>query len=87
VPGEYVLASRATDAAGNRQPLDPNAVWNRQGMGGNGVQRLNVTVQEGVGVAGLTVPSTVRMVIPGAEVPPTPASPVAESLATLSPRT
>ncbi|MDQ3043939.1 MAG: sulfite oxidase [Chloroflexota bacterium] len=86
-PGEYVLASRATDAVGNSQPLDPNAVWNRQGMGGNGVQRIDVTVQEGVGVAGLTVPSTVRMVIPGAEVPPTPASPVAESLATPSPRT
>ena len=70
-PGEYVLACRATDAAGNVQPLDPNAVWNRQGMGGNGVQRVAVTVQDGVGVAGSTVPSSVRTAVVGAELPAT----------------
>ncbi len=42
-PGEYELVSRATDAAGNAQPLRP--VWNYQGMANNGVQRLPVTVQ------------------------------------------
>ncbi len=73
-PGEYVLACRATDAAGNVQPLDPNAVWSRQGMGGNGVQRVKVTVQDGVGVAGSTVPSSVRVAVADAEIPATPAA-------------
>jgi sulfane dehydrogenase subunit SoxC len=41
-PGEHELACRATDAAGNVQPLDPP--WNYQGMGNNAVQRLTVTV-------------------------------------------
>ncbi|MGD8709798.1 MAG: hypothetical protein PVF40_05360, partial [Ectothiorhodospiraceae bacterium] len=40
--GEHELACRATDAAGNVQPLD--APWNYQGMGNNGVQRVPVTV-------------------------------------------
>lgn len=71
--GEYVLACRATDGAGNVQPVDPNAVWNRQGMGGNGVQRVKVTVQDGVGVAGSTVPSSVRVAVADAEIPDTPA--------------
>ncbi len=70
--GKYVLACRATDAAGNIQPVDPNAVWNRQGMGGNGVQRVMVTVQDGVGVAGSTVPSSVRAAVEDAELPATP---------------
>lgn len=72
IPGDYVLACRATDAAGNVQPLDPNARWNRQGMGVNGVQRLPVTVQVGIGSVGSRVPSTTRLVVPGAEVPPPP---------------
>lgn len=42
-PGEYELVTRATDAAGNVQPLQP--VWNYQGMANNGVQRLPVTVR------------------------------------------
>lgn len=71
-PGEYVLACRATDEAGNEQPLDPQERWNRQGMGGNGVQRLRVTVQPGVGVAGLQVPSTTRVSVKGAKMPPAP---------------
>ncbi len=42
-PGDYTLSTRATDAAGNMQPL--NQVWNYQGMANNGVQRLAVTVR------------------------------------------
>jgi sulfane dehydrogenase subunit SoxC len=42
-PGHYELAVRATDAAGNVQPSDPD--WNRQGMANNQVQRVPVTVR------------------------------------------
>ena len=42
-PGEHELACRATDAAGNVQPLE--APWNYQGMGNNVVQRIPVTVR------------------------------------------
>ena len=42
-PGEHELACRATDAAGDVQPLQ--APWNYQGMGNNVVQRLVVTVR------------------------------------------
>ena len=41
-PGEHELACRATDAAGDVQPLA--APWNYQGMGNNVVQRVNVSV-------------------------------------------
>jgi DMSO/TMAO reductase YedYZ molybdopterin-dependent catalytic subunit len=41
-PGSYVLISRATDDAGNRQPLEQ--VWNAQGYGNNVVQRVTVQV-------------------------------------------
>ncbi|HEY7631480.1 MAG TPA: sulfite oxidase [Thermoleophilaceae bacterium] len=41
--GEHELACRATDAAGNVQPLEPP--WNYQGMGNNVVQRVPVTVR------------------------------------------
>ena len=68
-PGTYTLACRATDEAGNVQPLDANARWNRQGMGGNGVQRIAVTVRAGIGTAGSQVPSKATVVVPGAEVP------------------
>lgn len=68
-PGDYVLASRATDDAGNVQPLDPQERWNRQGMGVNGVQRVPVTVQDGVGSAGKSVPSPARAALVGAKVP------------------
>jgi DMSO/TMAO reductase YedYZ molybdopterin-dependent catalytic subunit len=40
--GEHELACRATDAAGNAQPLEQP--WNYQGMGNNLVQRITVTV-------------------------------------------
>ena len=40
--GEYVISSRATDSAGNIQPLRP--FWNVQGMAQNGVERIGVTV-------------------------------------------
>jgi sulfane dehydrogenase subunit SoxC len=71
-PGQYVLSCRATDAAGNVQPVDPNAVWNYQGMGGNGVERIPVIVQERAGTAADTVPSQPREAVQGADVPPPP---------------
>lgn len=40
--GAYELLARATDGAGNRQPLEP--VWNAQGYGNNVVQRVRVRV-------------------------------------------
>jgi sulfane dehydrogenase subunit SoxC len=43
VPGEYVICSRATDAAGNVQPLEPP--WNLMGFANNEVERLGVTVR------------------------------------------
>jgi DMSO/TMAO reductase YedYZ molybdopterin-dependent catalytic subunit len=41
-PGEHELCSRATDAAGNVQPL--SADWNFDGFCNNAVQRVRVTV-------------------------------------------
>ena len=41
--GEHELACRATDAAGNVQPLEPP--WDLSGFGNNGVQRIHVTVR------------------------------------------
>ncbi len=41
-PGEFVLCSRARDAAGNVQPLEPS--WNVGGYANNAVQRVAVTV-------------------------------------------
>jgi sulfane dehydrogenase subunit SoxC len=40
--GEHVLCSRATDAAGNTQPLEPR--WNLKGYANNAVERIAVTV-------------------------------------------
>ena len=40
--GDHELACRATDAAGDTQPLQ--APWNYQGMGNNVVQRMEVSV-------------------------------------------
>jgi sulfane dehydrogenase subunit SoxC len=42
-PGEYELSCRATDAAGNTQPLA--AEWNYDGVCNNGVQRVRVVVR------------------------------------------
>jgi len=42
-PGEHELSCRASDTAGNGQPLDP--VWNLGGFANNPVQRIGVTVQ------------------------------------------
>ena len=42
-PGEHELSCRATDAAGNRQPLE--APWDLSGFGNNGIQRIHVTVR------------------------------------------
>ena len=41
-PGEYVLASRARDEAGNEQPAEPP--WNLGGYANNAVQTVRVTV-------------------------------------------
>jgi sulfane dehydrogenase subunit SoxC len=41
-PGEHELACRATDATGERQPLE--APWDLSGFGNNAVQRVAVTV-------------------------------------------
>jgi DMSO/TMAO reductase YedYZ molybdopterin-dependent catalytic subunit len=41
-PGHWELCCRATDAAGNRQPLRPE--WNRGGYTNNAVHRVPVTV-------------------------------------------
>ena len=42
-PGSYELCSRATDAAGNTQPLE--VPWNTGGYANNAVQRVEVTVR------------------------------------------
>jgi hypothetical protein len=42
-PGQYELTCRATDAAGNTQPVEQP--WNRQGVGNNLVQRVSVSVR------------------------------------------
>jgi hypothetical protein len=42
-PGEFVLCSRATDAAGNVQPAEGE--WNFGGYVNNAVQRVPVTVR------------------------------------------
>jgi sulfane dehydrogenase subunit SoxC len=41
-PGEYELCCRATDAAGNTQPMSPE--WNYDGFCNNAVQRVPATV-------------------------------------------
>jgi sulfane dehydrogenase subunit SoxC len=43
-PGDYELCVRATDAAGNTQPLDAADVWNQGGYAVNAVQRVPVHV-------------------------------------------
>ena len=42
-PGRYSLMARATDSAGNVQPLDP--VWNEHGLGNNAVHSVRITVR------------------------------------------
>jgi hypothetical protein len=46
-PGSYELCSRATDAAGNTQPLE--APWNTGGYANNAVQRVPVRVDDAPG--------------------------------------
>jgi DMSO/TMAO reductase YedYZ molybdopterin-dependent catalytic subunit len=43
-PGSHEICSRATDAAGNVQPVEPP--WNLKGFANNEVERLRVTVRE-----------------------------------------
>jgi hypothetical protein len=42
-PGRYTLIARATDSAGNTQPLEQP--WNAHGMGNNIAQRVEVLVE------------------------------------------
>ena len=42
--GDYELSVRATDIAGNTQPLDSADAWNQGGYGVNAVQRVAVRV-------------------------------------------
>ena len=42
IAGEHVLSSRATDAAGNTQPVEPP--WNLKGYANNAVERIRVVV-------------------------------------------
>jgi DMSO/TMAO reductase YedYZ molybdopterin-dependent catalytic subunit len=42
-PGVYNIFSRATDVAGNSQPLEQR--WNRLGYGNNGVQKVIITIK------------------------------------------
>lgn len=44
-PGRFELCARATDAAGNSQPLEQR--WNLQGMANNYVHRVRVVVRAG----------------------------------------
>jgi sulfane dehydrogenase subunit SoxC len=44
-PGDHELCCRATDQAGNRQPLRPE--WNTGGYLNNAVQRVSVEVIAG----------------------------------------
>ncbi len=46
-PGNHVISSRATDAAGNTQPVAPP--WNLKGYANNEVERVPVTVREPAG--------------------------------------
>ena len=41
-PGDHVLSSRATDSAGNAQPLEPP--WNLKGYANNALERIQVVV-------------------------------------------
>ncbi len=43
-PGRHVLAVRATDETGNRQPAEP--VWNEGGYGNNVTQQVSIEVRE-----------------------------------------
>ena len=43
-PGDFELSVRASDGAGNVQPMDGN--WNREGVQNNAVQRVRVVVTE-----------------------------------------
>ena len=72
VDGTYFLRCRATDSAGNVQPLEGNEFWNWLGMGVNATDRVPMIVEDGVGLSGTTVPCTPKADIPGGIPPPRP---------------
>jgi hypothetical protein len=41
--GRYLIISKATDASGRTQPLNP--IWNKGGYGNNTVHQIEVTVE------------------------------------------
>lgn len=45
-PGESELCCRATDAAGNTQPMAPASAWNYDGFCNNAVQRVRAVVSD-----------------------------------------
>lgn len=47
--GQYTLRCRATDSAGNTQPLLANTIFNYQGNAINAADSIPVTVQSGIG--------------------------------------
>ena len=70
--GEYVIACRAYDMAGNVQLINPQCDWNRTGMGVSSVQRLLITVKKEIGDSGNYIPCYPRIVVDGASVPEPP---------------
>jgi hypothetical protein len=46
--GDYILSCRATDAAGNMQPLDAQTQWNYLGMGNNCIEKWRAVVRSGM---------------------------------------
>ena len=70
--GDYVIASRAYDKAGNSQLLNPECDWNRTGMGITSVERLVITVKKDIGCSKYYIPSNPQLIVKGAIVPKPP---------------
>jgi DMSO/TMAO reductase YedYZ molybdopterin-dependent catalytic subunit len=67
--GNYTIASRAYDEAGNVQFLNPENDWNRTAMGITSVERLFITVKNNIGISKDCIPSNAQLIIPGATIP------------------
>ncbi len=55
--------------ADNIQPINPEADWNRTGMGVTSVQRLIITVKNNIEISKKYIPSNPQLVVKGASVP------------------